>query len=75
MDNEELELLTVKLNKDNGTYSFKVAPGGNIAECMFAISAFIRALVRDGYLENTDWAVNQIKKYLEDPQYDELEEE
>lgn len=75
MENEILELLTIKLNKNDGTYNFKVAPGGNIAECMFAIAAFIRALERDGYIENREWCLNEIKKYLEDEQYDELKEE
>ena len=71
---EEIDILKMTLNKDTGMYNFKVPAGGNLSECFFAIAAFVRSLARDNYIESKEAGLEQIKKYLEDPQYDELKE-
>lgn len=74
MSNDTIDILKMTLDKNTGVYNFSVPPGGNLNECFFAISAFIRCLQREGYLESKEAGLEQIKKYLEDSQYDELKE-
>lgn len=73
MEND-FELLSIKLNKDNGNYNFKIPEGATVNEVMFAIAALIKVLVRDGIVKTHQELIDLIKKYVEDEQYGEVTE-
>ena len=67
-------ILEISVNSDTGEYQIKIAERSNLAETMFAISAMIRCLVRDGVIDNAKVATDLLIKYLNDSQYDEVKE-
>lgn len=68
----EKNILSISVNLENGEYKINVAEGSNVAEVMFAVAAMIRCFVRDNVIDNSDIAVDLLKKYLTDVQYDEV---
>lgn len=67
-------LLAVSFDDESGKYKIDIPAGSNVAESMFCIAVVIKCFVRDGYVKTTKEAIDMIKKYLNDPQYDEVEE-
>lgn len=67
-------ILSISTNEETGDYQISIAEGSNVAETMFAVSAMIRCFVRDGVIENSEVATRMLYKYLNDSQYDEVEE-
>ena len=65
-------ILEISVNSESGEYKMRIAEGSNLAETMFAISAMIRCLVRDGIIENSKVATDLLNKYLNDSQYEEV---
>ena len=71
---ESKNLLAVSFDDESGKYKIDIPAGSNVAESMFCIAVVIKCFVRDGYVKTTKEAIDMIKKYLNDPQYDEVEE-
>lgn len=75
MKDNIVTLLSVSYDKDTDRYSVKVPAGSNVAETAFCMTVVAKCLVRDKVIENVDVLLNYIKKYCEDPQYDELKKD
>lgn len=79
---EQMELEEVKRKKerkfilaiatDENNYYVDIPAGSNVAETAFAIHCVIKMLVRDGMCESNEVFLDMIKKYLGDPQYEEV---
>lgn len=67
-------ILSISTDDETGNYQISIAEGSNLAETMFAISAMIRCLVRDGVIDDSKVATDLLIKYLNDSQYDEVKE-
>lgn len=67
-------ILSISTDDEIGNYQVSIAEGSNLAETMFAISAMIRCLVRDGVIDDAKVATDLLIKYLTDSQYDEVKE-
>ena len=67
-------LLTVSFDDETGQYQMSIPQGSNVAETAFCMATVIKCFVRDGYAKSNNEVVDLIKKYLNDPQYDEVEE-
>ena len=68
-------LLAVGLNEEKNQYEIDIASGSNVAETAFCMSVVIKCLLKDNYIDSTNDVLDSIKKYLNDPQYDEVIEE
>lgn len=68
-------ILSISTDSDTGEYGISVAEGSNVPETMFAVAAMIRCFVRDGIIENAEVATDMLNKYLNDSQYDEVEDD
>lgn len=66
------ELLSVKFNEDNNTYSVFAASGSSLNEVMFCLSVVIKCLVKDGIIEDSSKAMAMLTRYLVDPQFEEV---
>lgn len=72
MDNEKL-ILNITFNEESGTYGIVIPKGSNANETAFGIAAMIKALVRDKLIEKSEDFIDLITKYVNDPQYQEVE--
>ena len=66
--------MSVSFDDESGKYKIDIPVGSNVAESLFCMAVVIKCFVRDGYVKTTKEAIDMIKKYLNDPQYDEVEE-
>lgn len=73
--NGEVTLLSVSFNENTGMYTVNLAKGSNLAETAFAVTVLLKCLVKDGIVETSDVVLELIKKYLSDPQFDEVKED
>lgn len=73
--NGEVTLLSVSFNENTGMYTVNLAKGSNLAETAFAVTVLLKCLVKDGIVETPDVVLELIKKYLSDPQFDEVKED
>lgn len=72
----EQEILVIQVTEDDkGKYSFTCGPGMSMQEVAFAMAAFAKVLVREGYIKKPNDFVKQIRKFMNDPQYNEIKEE
>lgn len=67
-------LMQVSFDEDNGNYSVMLGEGSSVPETAFSMAVVIKCLIKDGYLENKSEIMTLVNKYLDDPQYNELEE-
>lgn len=72
--NSKITLMSVTYDLDKNNYTVSLAKGSNVAEAAFGMSIIIKCLVRDKVIEKPDEILTLIKKYLDDPQYEELKE-
>ena len=72
MDDKRI-LLAVAFSDSNETYSVDIPAGSSVPETAFAMSVVIKCLIRDGIVEKVSDVTDLIKKYIEDPQYQEVE--
>lgn len=72
MDDKRI-LLAVAFSDTNETYSVDIPAGSSVPETAFAMSVVIKCLIRDGIIEKVSDVTDLIKKYIEDPQYQEVE--
>ena len=67
-------LMAVAFSESKNSYIVDLAKGSNVAETAFAMSVVIKCLMKDGIIKSPADVTDLIDKYLNDPQYKELEE-
>lgn len=72
MNDKNKIILEISFNEEIGNYNIRVGSGMSVNECVFAISAFMRCLVRDNVVEGKQILLDLLSRYLNDPQFDEL---
>ena len=76
MENENIKLLlAVAFDEENGNYKVDIPQGSTIAETVFGFSVVIKCLLRDGLIKSPQEIYDMLKRYTEDPQYQELKSE
>lgn len=73
MSNSKI-LLAVGFNDEANQYTIDIASGSNVAETAFCMTVVIKCLLKDNYIDSPNDVLDLIKKYLDDPQYDEIED-
>ena len=68
-------LLAVAFDESSGSYKVDIPAGSTIAETVFGFSVVIKCLLRDGLIESPNEIYDMLKRYTEDPQYQELKSE
>lgn len=71
-DNKNVRQTVLTVATDGNNYYVSIPAGSNVAETAFAMHCVIKMLVRDGMCESNEVFLDMIKKYLGDPQYDEV---
>lgn len=69
--NEKM-ILAISFNVETNQYNIGGCQGTSVNEMAFGIMALAKTLVRDGHLTSTDEFIDKIKKYCDDPQYEEV---
>lgn len=72
MANKKL-ILAVAFDDENNTYSVDIPAGSSVPETAFAMSIVIKCLIKDGIIEKSSDVTELINKYIDDPQYEEVE--
>ena len=72
MANKKL-ILAVAFDDENNTYSVDIPAGSSVPETAFAMSIVIKCLIKDGIIEKSSDVTELINKYIDDPQYKEVE--
>ena len=72
MDDKKI-LLAVAFSEENNVYSVDIPAGSSVPETAFAMAVVIKCLMRDGIVEKSTDVTNLINKYIDDPQYQEVE--
>ena len=69
--------LLLAVSFDNGTnqYQVDIPEGSTIAETVFGFSVVIKCLLRDGLIQSPTEIYDMLKRYVEDPQYQEIKED
>ena len=68
-------LLAISFNSDANQYQVDIPEGSTIAETVFGFSVVIKCLLRDGLIQSPTEIYDMLKRYTEDPQYQEVKEE
>ena len=68
---ENKNILSVDFNETTGVYSVSASQGSSVAELAFAVAVVAKCMVRDEVIPDADIFVELIRKYIEDPQYEE----
>lgn len=71
MDEKKL-ILAVAFNEKENVYSVDIPSGSSVQETAFAMAIVIKCLVKDGIIENSSDVITLIDKYVNDPQYQEV---
>ena len=71
---DKVILMAVAFSESKNSYIVDLAKGSNVAETAFAMSVVIKCLMKDGIIKSPADVTDLIDKYLNDPQYKELEE-
>ena len=74
-DENKILLMAVAFDQTNNTYSVDLAKGSNVAETAFSMAVIIKCLIRDGIIKEAKDVTDLINKYLDDPQYNEVEKD
>ena len=69
------ELLKISFDDDTGQYGINVTQGSSLQETAFCVSALIRVLIRDKFIKEPSDFLGLVIKYLDDPQYEEVQNE
>ena len=73
MENEKKIILAVAADDVNNTYTVDIPAGSSVPETAFAMAVVIKCLIRDGVVEKVSDITELIHKYIDDPQYQEVE--
>lgn len=71
--NDKKPVLTIS-SDENGKYDVKIAKGASVREGIFCVNVFVRCLIRDGLIKNTNEFFNILRTYLENSEYNEVKE-
>lgn len=74
-DENKILLMAVAFDQTKNTYSVDLAKGSNVAETAFSMAVVIKCLIRDGIIKEAKDVTDLINKYLDDPQYNEVEKD
>ncbi len=72
MDKKKL-ILAVAFDEEANTYSVDIPAGSSVQETAFAMAIVIKCLIRDGIIEKSSDMTNLVNKYVDDPQYQEVQ--
>jgi len=77
MDNKENKtmLMAVAFDNERNSYIVDLGKGSNVAETAFAMTVVIKCLLRDEVIKDASEVTDLIKKYLNDPQFEEVKDE
>lgn len=67
-------LLAVGFDDEKNQYTIDISSGSNVPETAFCMAVVIKCLLRDDYIKSIDEMLDLVKKYLNDPQYAEVED-
>ena len=67
------ELLKISFNEETGMYEINIPQGSSIPETAFGVSAMIKTFVREKIIKDPVEFLSLVAKYLDDPQYDEVQ--
>ena len=74
MENTEKKIiLAVAFDESNNNYIVDIPAGSSVAESAFGMAIVIKCLIKDGVIEKSTDVTDLIEKYLNDPQYQEVE--
>lgn len=68
-------ILSVSLDEESGRYRVTIPAGSTVPETVFAFAVVVKVMVRDGIVDSYDYIYDMLKRYVEDPQFDELKED
>lgn len=67
-------ILGVAFDDENNIYSVDIPAGSSVPETAFAMSVVIKCLIKDGIIEKSTDVTDLINKYINDPLYEEVNE-
>ena len=65
-------MLQVNFNNDSGMYEVIIPQGSSVGETAFCVSVIMKCLARDGVCSTKEF-LEYVNKYLDDPQYEEVQ--
>ena len=71
--NEKKLILAVAFDEGANRYSVDIPAGSSVQETAFAMAIVIKCLIRDGIIEKSSDMTNLVNKYVDDPQYQEVQ--
>ncbi len=74
MENNKKIILAVAVDDESNTYTVDIPGGSSVPETAFAMAVVIKCLMRDEVIENASEITSLIHKYIDDPQYQEVED-
>lgn len=72
---DEKLIISVSFDETNGNYKVQAGEGSSVPEVAFAMSVIMKCFLKEKLIDNIDDFTALIKKYLTDPQYEELKNE
>lgn len=72
MDDKKI-ILAVAFDEAENRYIVDIPAGSNVAEAAFGVAVVIKCLVKDKIIEAPEVFTDAVLKYLNDPQYQEVE--
>lgn len=71
----EKPILSVSFIEDTGKYKVDIPGGSTVPETVFAFAVVIKCLLRDEVIKSADDIYQMLRRYVEDPQFEELKSE
>lgn len=65
-------VLAVTYDITTNAYTVGTCQGSSVAEMAFAVMVVIKTLKRDGHIKDFNDFIDKVKKYLDDPQFEEV---
>ena len=65
-------LLAISFDSEGNRYQVDIPEGSTIAETVFGFSVVIKCLLKDGLIQSPTEIYDMLKRYTEDPQFQEL---
>lgn len=71
----EKSILSVSFIEETGQYKVDIPAGSTVPETVFAFAVVVKCLLRDEIIKSPEDIYTLLKRYVEDPQFDELKQE
>lgn len=75
MDENKKLLMGIAYDDEKGTYVVHLAQGSSVKETAFCMNVVIRCFLRDNIIKSADEVLDEIKRYLNDVQWDEVKDD